>query len=69
MSYFIITLIFMSLALAGMAVGVIISNKRLKGSCGGLGAIMGDDCMFCENKDKCEKEKPHLNNQNKLSPQ
>jgi uncharacterized protein len=38
-----------------MAIGYIIAGKRLKGSCGGLGAVMGEDCMFCSKKDKCEK--------------
>ena len=50
----------MAISLAGMAIGVILSNKALKGSCGGLGAIMGTDCDLCKNKDKCEKKKPKV---------
>ena len=42
-----------------MAVGVIFAKKRLAGSCGGLGKIMGEDCMFCEKKTECEKKKQH----------
>ena len=33
---YLIALAAFGLALAGMAIGVIISNRRLKGSCGGL---------------------------------
>ena len=36
------------LAVAGMAIGVIFSNRRIKGSCGGLSAIPGADrCGVC----------------------
>ena len=48
MQYFILTLIFMGIMILAMSVGVIFSNKRLKGSCGGLGAVMGEDCKFCD---------------------
>jgi uncharacterized protein len=54
MKYFLITLLLMLLTILGMAIGVIFSNKKLQGSCGGLGAIMGKDCDICENKDKCK---------------
>jgi hypothetical protein len=36
------------LAVTGMAVGVIFSNRRITGSCGGLGAVPGADrCGVC----------------------
>ena len=54
--YFIITFMVLGIVILGMAVGVIISNKALRGSCGGLSKVMGDDCMFCEEKDECKKE-------------
>jgi hypothetical protein len=54
---FLLSFAVVGVAVVGMAIGVILSNRSLKGSCGGLGAIMGDDCMFCEKKDKCEKSK------------
>jgi len=54
---FLLSLAVVGVAVIGMAVGVILSNRSLKGSCGGLGAIMGDDCMFCEKKDECDKSK------------
>lgn len=50
---FLIAGIIFAVALAGMAIGVIISNRRLKGSCGGL-ANMKDSkgntiCDACTN--------------------
>ncbi len=57
MKLFLITLGVMLLTIVGMAVGVIFSNKKLKGSCGGLNNVLGEDCMFCEKKDQCSDEK------------
>lgn len=54
---FVITFFVLVLFIAFMAVGVIFSNKRLKGSCGGLGKVMGDKCSFCGKKEECEKRK------------
>ena len=56
MSYFFITLAVLSICIFSMAIGVILSNKPLKGSCGGLGKIMGLKCSFCSEKEKCKKE-------------
>lgn len=55
-SYIFISLIVMLVVLSGMAIGVILSNREIKGSCGGLNRVLGEDCMFCEKKDQCEKE-------------
>ena len=57
MKYFFFSLVIVGVALAGMAIGVIFSNKKLQGSCGGLGKIMGDDCLFCDKKEECDKKK------------
>lgn len=55
--YFVVSFVVISLAVTGMAIGVIFSNKRLKGSCGGLNKVMGEDCDFCDKKDQCPDEK------------
>jgi uncharacterized protein len=57
MEMFLITLVFFSVTIVLMAIGYIIARKKLKGSCGGLGTIMGEDCMFCSKKEECEKNK------------
>ena len=56
MKILLITFVTFLLVILGMAVGVIIANKRLAGSCGGLGKILGKDCEFCDEKDKCKIE-------------
>lgn len=57
MNELLITILFFSLFIVLMAVGVIFAKKELKGSCGGLGRVMGEDCMFCEKKDECTHDK------------
>jgi hypothetical protein len=54
---FLLSLAIVGIALVGMAVGVIFSNRRLQGSCGGLGAVMGEDCSLCDKKEECDEEK------------
>ncbi len=44
-----LTMGLVALLMAGMAIGVIVSNRRLAGSCGGTGA----DCL-CEKKERGE---------------
>jgi hypothetical protein len=42
MATVLVTLGFFALAMGGMAIGVILSNRRLHGSCGGAN---GEDCL------------------------
>ena len=65
MKLFLITLIFLLSFFLLCGIGFIFAKKALKGSCGGLGKIMGEDCMFCEKKDQCDKKK---NSDNSLEP-
>jgi hypothetical protein len=57
---FAFTFVGIALVVSGMAIGVILSNRRIKGSCGGIGSVLGEEdkpCMFCGNKDDCPEEK------------
>lgn len=43
-----LTIVVMGLLIAGMAIGAILQNKPIKGTCGGLNALgMGTDCEIC----------------------
>ena len=61
MATFLVTFLVFCLVVAAMAVGVIFSNKEIKGSCGGVKGIDGleQDCQLCSNK-TCEKQKTVL---------
>jgi len=59
MSVFLISFVIFSLVAFGMSLGLILNNRELKGSCGGLGNIPGvsGDCS-CSNP--CEKKKARM---------
>ena len=49
MSTFILAFGFLLLIMLGMALGVILRGRTIKGSCGGLNAISGaDKCVVCK---------------------
>ena len=51
----IFVLIILSLAFFGMSIGVILKNKPLQGSCGGL--IQEGECSICGgDPDKCDEQ-------------
>lgn len=50
MEVFLLTFVALGFAIAAMSVGVILSDRRIKGSCGGLNTIPG-----LEGSCKCEK--------------
>lgn len=45
--------------MVGMAIGVIVSNRAIKGSCGGLNDIDGlkGACDICEGKKICRRRR------------
>jgi len=59
MTTFLAVFVVFAVLFAAMAVGVILSNKPLKGSCGGLSALgMKSNCEVCGgDDDECERRK------------
>jgi len=59
MTVFIASFLFFVTIIILMSVGVIIANKSIKGSCGGLSSIDGLEraCDICEVKDRCKRKK------------
>ena len=55
---FVFSVLVFGIVIAGMAVGVIFSNKPIKGSCGGMGALgMDTACEICGGNPRvCEEE-------------
>lgn len=54
--------LFIFVMFAGMAIGVIVANKPVKGSCGGLNSLgLKEGCEICGGKeDECDKEQKRL---------
>ena len=59
MSTFILAFVIFFLVMIGMAVGVILNNRAIKGSCGGLNDIDGLEgaCDICEVKEQCKRRR------------
>ena len=58
MATFVFAALAFAIVMTGMALGVIFSNKPIKGSCGGIGALgMDTACEICGgNPQVCEEE-------------
>ncbi len=59
MGTFFITFIVFAIVMIAMAVGVLLSNRSIKGSCGGLNDIDGlrGACDICEGKKACRRRR------------
>ena len=59
MNTFILTFGVFGLVMVGMAIGVILGNREIKGSCGGLNDIDGleGSCDICEVKEQCKRRR------------
>lgn len=57
MNVFIVTFVVFLFVMVAMAVGVIVANRSIKGSCGGLNDIDGlqGACDICEGKKQCKR--------------
>ncbi|UNU74221.1 (Na+)-NQR maturation NqrM [Moraxella nasovis] len=55
---FFVTLVVFALFFLFMGIGYLVKKKPLKGSCGGVATLMGDEyCQFCGNDpNKCESQ-------------
>lgn len=53
-----LTIVITGLLIAGMSIGVILRNKPIKGTCGGLNALgMDTECEICGgDRGKCDNE-------------
>ena len=55
-----LSILFFGLLIAAMAVGVIMGGKPISGSCGGVGAALGEEDYICDicggDPDKCEEQ-------------
>lgn len=48
-SVFLVTLAIFGASVLGLAIGVVLSDRRLKGTCGGLSQVTGEggECQMC----------------------
>ncbi len=60
MQTFLIVFVVLLLVIVASSVGVIMGRKPIKGSCGGVGAALGEKDYLCpvcgDDPNKCEKE-------------
>ena len=64
MTTIILAFIVLSLVIAGMSIGVLLGRKPITGSCGGVGAALGEknyNCDICGgDPNKCEEQQTSL---------
>ncbi|UOG92255.1 MAG: (Na+)-NQR maturation NqrM [Candidatus Thiothrix sulfatifontis] len=60
MKIFLLTFLIFGLAIIGLALGWILNQRSLKGSCGGLAAIPGMEKSDCSCSNPCEKRKQKM---------
>lgn len=62
MATVILSFIILALVITGMAIGVILQGKPIKGSCGGIASLgMGQACDICGgDQQKCDDNKKQL---------
>ena len=57
MATFLLSMVIFGVLFAGMAIGVILQNKPIKGTCGGLNQMTGGECEICGgDPNKCDSE-------------
>ena len=60
MAELLLTLVILGLIIAAMAVGVIFQDKPITGSCGGVGAALGEEDYTCDicggDPNKCDEQ-------------
>ena len=60
MAELLLTIVILALIIAGMAIGAIVKNKPITGSCGGVGAALGEDNYNCDicggDPNKCDEQ-------------
>ena len=59
MNLFLVSFFVFAFVMVAMAVGVIVSNRTIKGSCGGLNDIEGlsGACDICVGKKQCKRRR------------
>ncbi|MGB5294086.1 MAG: hypothetical protein WBP34_03955 [Thermoanaerobaculia bacterium] len=62
MQLFVLSAVVIGIAMSGMAIGVLLSNRCLRGSCGGPDVIGPNGqsltCSTCPNRDRPTEEEP-----------
>ncbi len=60
MAELLLTVVILALIIAGMAIGAILQNKPITGSCGGVGAALGEENYNCDicggDPNKCDEQ-------------